>query len=158
MTTTISTAPEAKGRPQGISWNRLKKLAIALGALIVAFLLGYIPSSMSSRNALQQNADLKQRLRVADLGGKLAMASYEANRNNYANAAQFSGQFFSGLPGMINETKDYALKQKLQAMLGHKDEITSNPAQVDPALKEKLAQMYAEYFLAMQTTSKESEQ
>jgi hypothetical protein len=152
MTTTISTAPEAKGRPQGISWNRLKKLAIALGALIVAFLLGYIPSSMSSRNALQQNADLKQRLRVADLGGQLAMASYEAN------AAQFSGQFFSGLPGMINETKDYALKQKLQAMLGHKDEITSNPAQVDPALKEKLAQMYAEYFLAMQTTSKESEQ
>jgi hypothetical protein len=157
MTTTISAAPEAKAL-RGISWNLLKKLAIVFGALIVAFLLGYVPSSISSRGALRQNAELQHNLTVAELGGQLAMAGYEANRNNYANATQFSSQFFSGLPGIINDTKDNALKQKLQAMLGRKDEITSNPAQVDPALKDKLAQMYAEYFLAMQTTVKQSEQ
>ncbi len=157
MTTTISAAPEAKAL-QGISWNLLKKLAIVFGALIVAFLLGYIPSSISSRGALRQNAELQHKLTVAELGGQLAMASYEANRNNYANAEQFSSQFFSGLPGIINETKDYALKQKLQAMLGHKAEITSNPAQVDPALKERLAQIFADYFQVTQAAGKESEQ
>jgi hypothetical protein len=82
------------------------------------------------------------------------MASYEANRNNYANATEFSSRFFNGLPEIITDSKDQALRQKLQAMLLHRDEITSNPAQVDPTVKEKLAQMYAEYFQATQVNKK----
>jgi len=155
--TTITTTSAAAKAPQGISWSFLRKLAIGAGALALAFLLGYIPSSLSSSSAQQQNAELQRKLRVADLGGQLAMASYEANRNNYANATQFSSQFFNGLPAAIVDTKDDALKQKLQAMLGRKDEIASNPAQVDPTMKEKLTQMYAEYFKATQT-GKESGQ
>jgi hypothetical protein len=42
-------------------------------------------------------------------------------------------------------------------MLGRKDEIVSNPAQVDQTVKEKLTQMYAEYFKATQA-GKESGQ
>jgi hypothetical protein len=155
MTTTISTAPEAKRPPQGgISRNLLKKLAIGLAALIVAFLLGYIPSSISSRSALEQTADLQHKLTVAELGGYLAMASYEANRNNYANATQFSAQFFDGLPKVITDTKDATVKQQLQSMLARRAEIASNPAQVDPTVKEKLAALYADYFRISQSASK----
>jgi hypothetical protein len=154
--TTITTTSAAKA-PQGISWSFLRKLAIGAGALALAFLLGYIPSSLSSSSAQQQNVELQRKLRLADLGGQLAMASYEANRNNYANATQFSSQFFNGLPAAIADSKDEALKQKLQAMLGRKDEIASNPAQVDQTVKEKLTQMYAEYFRATQAV-KESGQ
>ena len=136
--------------PQDITWNPLKKLAVAAGVLIIAFLLGYVPSSLSSRSTQRQNAELENKLRVADLGNQLAMASYEANRNNYANATEFSSRFFKGLPEIITQSKDQPLRQKLQAMLLHRDEITSNPAQVDQAVKEKLAQMYAEYFQATQ--------
>jgi len=155
--TTITTASAERKAPQGISGSSLRKLAIGAGALVVAFLLGYIPSSISSSSAQQQNAELQRKLRVAELGGQLAMASYEANRNNYANATQFSIQFFNGLPAAIIDTRDEALKQKLQAMLARRDEIASNPAQVDQTLKEKLAQMYAEYIRATQA-SKESGQ
>jgi hypothetical protein len=87
--TANSTSSAATRAPQGITWNLLKKLAVGAGVLIIVFLLGYVPSSISSRSTQQQNAELEHKLRVADLGNQLAMASYEANRNNYANATEF---------------------------------------------------------------------
>ena len=154
MTANTTTASGATRAPQGITWNLLKKLAVGAGVLIVAFLLGYVPTSISSRSTQRQNAELEHKLRVADLGNQLAMASYEANRNNYANATEFSSRFFNGLPEIITDSKDQPLRQKLQTMLSHRDEITSNPAQVDQTVKEKLAQMYAEYFQATQASKK----
>lgn len=154
MTTNTNTESAGSRAPQGISWNLLKKLAVGAGVLIIAFLLGYVPTSISSRSTQRLNAELEHKLRIADLGNQLAMASYEANRNNYANATEFSSRFFNGLPEIITDSKDQALRQKLQAMLLHKEEITSNPAQVDQTVKEKLAQMYAEYFQAMQLNKK----
>ena len=45
---------ETKKR-SGINWSLLKKLAIAAGVLILAFLLGYVPSMISSRATEQKN-------------------------------------------------------------------------------------------------------
>ena len=140
------------GKRSGINWNHLKKLAIVAGIVILAFLLGYLPSMISSRATEQQKVELAHQLKASELSGQLAMASYEAGRNNYANAAQFSSQFFDGLREIIGESKDQALKQKLQVMLARRDEITANLAQADPAVKEKLAQMVAEYFQATQAS------
>jgi hypothetical protein len=131
----------------------LKKIGIAAGLLIVAFLLGYVPAAISSRTTSQQRAEMERRLKVAELGSQLAMASYEAGRNNYANATQFSGKFFDGLPEIISQTSDQGLKSKLQALLGRRDEITANLAQVDQSVKEKLAQLYADYFQATQAVN-----
>ena len=142
---------ETKKR-SGINWNLLKKLAIAAGILILAFLLGYVPSMISSRATEQKNVDLEHQLKAVELGSQLAMSSYEANRNNYANAAQFSSKFFDGLRETISETQEQALKQKLQVMLARRDEITANLAQADPSVKEKLAQMVADYFEATHTS------
>ena len=75
----------------------LKKVAIAAGLLIIAFLLGYAPAAINSRTTQQQNAELERKLKVAELGSQLAMAGYEAGRNNYANATQFSSRFFDGM-------------------------------------------------------------
>jgi hypothetical protein len=85
-------------------------------------------------------------LKLVDLHNRLGMTSYEANRNNYANAAQMSTDFFNGLKETMDITDDEPLKQKLQPMSKRRDEITTNLAQADPGVKEKLAQMYAEFF------------
>jgi len=82
------------------------------------------------------------------------MTSYEANRNNYANAAQFSSDFFNLLAEMIGNSRDEALKQKLQPLLARRDEITTNLAQADPSVKDKLAQMYAEVFQISESQQK----
>lgn len=146
----ISTEPQSTKASRRISGNLLKKLAIGAVALVAAFLIGYVPSAISSRAARQQNAELEHKLKAAELGSQLAMAGYEAGRNNYANATEFSSRFFSGLGEIINDNNDQSLKQKLQAMLARRDEITSDLAKADQAVREKLAQMYAEYFQAMQ--------
>jgi hypothetical protein len=79
------------------------------------------------------------------------MTSYEANRNNFASAAEMSTDFFNGLKETIDTTADAALKQKLQPISARRDEITTNLAQADPSVKEKLAQMYADLFLVTRT-------
>lgn len=123
-----------------------KKLVVGAGVLIFVFLLGFIPSCMSARNAQGRNTQLEHKLTLADLHIRFGMTSYEANRNNYASAAQPSTEFFNGLKETINTTGDEPLKQKLQAMSTRRDEITTNLAQADPGVKEKLAQMFADFF------------
>jgi hypothetical protein len=124
----------------------MKKVAVAAGILIAVFALGYIPSCVSARSAEERNVRLQQNLRLSDLQGHLGMASYEANRNNYASAAQQSTEFFNGLREIISNIDDATLKQSLEKVLARRDEITTNLAQADPAVKEKLAQAYADFF------------
>jgi len=132
----------------------LKKVGIAAAVLIAVFLLGYIPAQKSARRAQQQNVQLENSLRLAELRGQLGMASYEANRNNYASAAQFSTDFFNGLQTAVNNTDDQMLRQKLQSALERRDEIIANLAEANPAVKEKLSQMYADFFQITATQQK----
>lgn len=132
--------------PQHSGWTLPKKLAIGAGVALVAFLIGYVPSCVDARSVKEQNARLEQRAKLADLRAHMGMVSYEANRNNYANAAQFSTEFFNGLKEVIDTSKDAQLKQKLEALMARRDEITTNLAQADPAVKEKVSQMYADFF------------
>jgi len=122
-----------------------KKIAVQAAVLIAVFSLGYIPSCVSARDATERNTQLERRLKLLDLHNRLGMTSYEANRNNYASAAEVSSGFFNGLKEMIDTTEDEPLKQKLQPISTRRDEITTNLAQADPGVKEKLAQMYADF-------------
>ena len=128
-------------------WPMPQKIAVVAGVVILAFLLGYVPSCGSAR----QKAELERQVRLADLRDNIGMASYEVNRNNYATATEFAGIFFDNLQKMIGEARDEAFKQKLQPLLARRDEITTNLAQADPVVKEKLAQMYASVFEATKT-------
>lgn len=134
--------------------DSIGKMAIAAGALIAAFLIGYVPSCVSARNAEEEKARLQYQLKLAELRGRIGMTSYEANRNNYASAAQFSSEFFNLLAEIIGSSRDEALRQSLQPLLARRDEITTNLAQADPSVKDKLAQMYAEVFQIFQSQQK----
>ena len=127
-------------------WPMPQKIAVGAGVVILAFLLGYVPSCVRVGSAEQQKAQLEYRVKLADLRDKIGMASYEVNRNNYASATEFAGLFFDGLLNLTGESRDEAFKQKLQPLLARRDEITTNLAQADPVVKEKLAQIYASVF------------
>lgn len=134
-----------------IDWTPQKKILVAAAAIIAAFLLGYTPSCISARNAQARLTAIERRMKIADLLGQIGMASYEANRNNFANASQFSTDFFNGLMRLIEETADEETKKKLQTMLALRDEITTNLAQADQTVKPRLAQMYADFYQLTQT-------
>jgi hypothetical protein len=125
--------------------SRLKKLAIWAGVLIAVFLLGYVPPALNANRLRDENAQLQHQLRLAGMRVRLGMTSYEANRNNYTAAAEHSTAFFDGLRAAIPQTTDGALRAKLQAVLARRDEITATLTEANPGVKEKLAQMYAEF-------------
>lgn len=122
--------------------------------------MGYLPSRNQARHSQEEKTRLEQKLilteeklsltekklKLVELRGQLGLVSHEANRNNYGEAAQRSTEFFNGLQEAFNHTQDETLKQQLQPILTRCDEITANLAKPDPAVKEKLAQLYLDFF------------
>ena len=123
-----------------------KKTIFMLILLAAVFLLGYVPSWWKARSAETQRALLEDRLNLARLHSLLGMMSFEANRNNYHNAAEFSNRFFDSLKSVIDGTGDTELKEKLQSVGANRDNITAYLAKADPAVKDILAQMYADFY------------
>jgi hypothetical protein len=89
---------------------------------------------------------LEETLRIAGLRGAAGLMSYRVNQSNYGAAAKLSTGFFNGLRQTIDNTKDERLRENLRAMLLERDEIAVGLAQADSAVKEKLGQIYADFF------------
>lgn len=135
--------------------NFLILILVVIGAFILGWLLGYLPSQATVRQLQSQTAQLEQqlsvsqeRLRVAELRDLAGLMSYEANRHNYGTAATLATRFFNEVNEEIKRTTDEKLRQHLQSVLEQRDEITAALAQADPAVRERLAQIYAGFFQA----------
>lgn len=151
---------EDQATPTEAQSSRLKKLGLAIGVLLAVFLLGYVPSCQSARqvetqraqlqqqldSAATQRAQLEQQLRLARLHSQLGMLSFEVNRNNYTEAANYSTGFFNALRTYIDNSSAGAAREKLQTIAARRDEITAQLAKAEPAVKEKIAQMYADFY------------
>ncbi len=122
------------------------KLGIGAVVLLGAFLVGYVPASLSARAARAEQDRLTHQLALATLQVQLGMMSYEVNRDNYGLAAQLATPFFDGVRSAIADPPDQSMTQPLQAVLGRRDEITSDLAKADAGVKTKLADLYAEVF------------
>jgi hypothetical protein len=128
-----------------------KKLGIGALALLGAFLVGYVPASLSARAARAEQDRLTHELALATLQVQLARMSYEVSRDNYGLAAQLATRFFDGAPAVIAGAPDQAVTPPLQAALARRDEITSDLAQANPEVKDKIAELYAAVFRLTQT-------
>jgi hypothetical protein len=128
-----------------------KKLGIGALALLGAFLLGYVPASLSARAARAEQDRLTHKLALAALQVQLGMMSYEVNRDNYGLAAQLATPFFDGVRSEMAGPADQEVTQSLQAVLARRDEITSDLAKANAGVKAKIAELYADLFRLTQT-------
>ncbi len=126
--------------------SRARRAIFGLMLLVAVFLLGYVPSWWKARSAEAQRALLENQLSLTRLHSLLGMVSLEANRNNYHNAADYSNRFFNGLKKAIDNATRAELREKLEAVSANRDNITALLAKADPAVKEILAQMYADFY------------
>ncbi|HVT42948.1 MAG TPA: hypothetical protein VMT00_01010 [Thermoanaerobaculia bacterium] len=125
-----------------------RTLGIALLAIAIAFVAGYVPSSVGARKAARENDRLELELSLARLHGTLGMTSYEANRNNFATAAEWSTRFFEGLKSIQENPvlqQDPARLAAVRRISLRRDEITSELARPDPEVRTRLAELYAEF-------------
>jgi len=123
-----------------------KVVGIVALALAGAFLLGYVPGWFSARDAQAEQTRLAQKLELASLQVQLGMMSNEANRDNYGLAAALAKTFFDGVQSAVPHVAEQAVAQTLQTVLARRDEITSDLAKASPAVKGKIAQLYADLY------------
>src|SRR5688572_25923346 len=113
--------------------------------LLFAFGLGYVPKELKRRRAAETLRTTELDLRLANLHRLIGVASHEAQRNNFANAATAARTFFDGCRTVLHE---YPLKDQprtrnaLQAYAGSSDTILGQLTNADPTVKERLASLY----------------
>jgi hypothetical protein len=113
--------------------------------LAFAFGLGYVPKELERRDLADTLRQTQLDLRLATLHRQLGVASEEAQRNNFANAAAAARVFFDGCRTLVN---DYPLEDQprtrlaLQAYASSSDTILGQLANADPTVKERLASLY----------------
>lgn len=129
-----------------------RKLAIGALALLGAFLLAYVPASLSARAARVEQDRLTHQLSLATLQADLGMMSYEVNRDNYGLAARLATPFFDGVQSAAAAPANPAVTEWLQTVLGRRDEMTADLAQANPDAKAKIAELYAELFYLTRTS------
>ena len=110
-----------------------------------AFLGGFLPqwwTARALRSALRQT---EVRLRLLEAHEQLGLASHEAQRSNFASAAEASARFFEQC-ATLARSGDFANEPRTQvALTGYaqqRDEVMSQLASADPTVRERLASLY----------------
>lgn len=125
--------------------QRFKTIIVTVIFLAIAFGAGYIPKEMDNRDLARELATTKLDLRLADLHRLLGVASQEAQRNNYANAAAAARAFFDGCRSVTTE-HDFEGQPRtqlaLRAYATNADVVLGELALGNPAVKDRLASLY----------------
>ncbi|HVG24919.1 MAG TPA: hypothetical protein VND45_12240, partial [Thermoanaerobaculia bacterium] len=84
-------------------------------------------------------------LRLTTLHRELGVASHEAQRNNFASAADSASRFFDDCAKLANSepfTGEERTRIALLGYAGQRDEVMALLSAGDPAARERLASMY----------------
>jgi uncharacterized protein HemX len=134
-----AATPPARRRGSG------GRILLVLFLLAAAFAGGYVPQWLQLRNVRAELTTADLQLRLANAHRRLATASHEAQRNNYASAAQSAGQFFDECATLARTEEFTAEPRTRVALLGYveqRDPVMAMLAAADPASREHLANLY----------------
>ena len=122
--------------------HRIRSFIIHVDVLFLAFLLGFIPMWLKSRNAQRQ-------LSLARIANSLAFAAIDARRGDYETARQAASDFFTFLRTEFDREVDSALSRaemaSLQPLLTRRDEIITLLARGDATSADLLSDLYVSY-------------
>jgi len=123
--------------------------AIRLAALLAAFLLGFVPMWLSSRNITANLEQTTRDLRRSRLQNTLSSAVINARRAEYETARQNASSFFTEVRNEIDkeETNVFstAEKARITGLLSTRDEIITLLSRNDPAAADRLSDLYIGY-------------
>lgn len=125
-----------------------KRIAIFVGALVLAFLLGLIPMWMSEREAVKQRDAAQTNLRLSRTENRLAAAAIDARRGEYEQARLSASDFYTDLRAEVERSEsafNADQRRALQPILAQRDEVITLLARNDPAGADRLMDLYAAY-------------
>src|SRR5262245_59610546 len=108
------------------------RLILWLVLLIGAFLVGYVPEYLKTRDLRSQLENprkmidaLKLQLQLGELRDLASLMLVEASRENYGLARDYTGQYYSRLNEVIESVQDQAMKKSLQELASTRDSVTA---------------------------------
>jgi hypothetical protein len=120
-------------------------ILLTLVLIAIAFGAGYVPKWLEVRRLQSTLKSTTFDLRLANLHRQLGVASHEAQRNNYANAANAAQTFFDGCRALAREdafSDQPRTREAISAYAGYADDIIPRLISGDPMVREKLAGLY----------------
>ena len=134
-----------------------KTIGIVGGVLIVAaFLLGFVPQYLKSRNLEKQLNSTRQelasqgvKLQGDDLDLLIGYVYLQTNLKNYGLAGEYSTRFFDRVRAMEVQVSDPNRQKFLQAALSKRDAVIGALAKGDPSTAATVQQLFQS---ALETT------
>jgi hypothetical protein len=125
-----------------------RTIGLAAAGLLIAFLLGFVPTYAAKRHAQHELEAARLELRLSRLQGRLGAAMAESLRSNYERARQLMAGYFSDLQGAVGQVENPAEKQALNAILAQRDEMITLLSRAQPESTQRLMLLYTQMFAA----------
>lgn len=149
--------PSVEERPSPQS-SFLRRWAIYLAALLIAFLLGLVPMWLSNRSLNGELTQTRRELRRTQIQNTLSAAAISARRGDYEPSRQAASSFYSEIQAELDNANSDTLtaqeKTQLPALMSNRDDVITLLSRGDPAAAEKLSDTYTA-FRAIMTPPKQ---
>ncbi|MEP6922318.1 MAG: hypothetical protein ABI967_14420 [bacterium] len=131
------------------STSLIRQVGIYAAVVLVAFLLGFVPMWLKTRQCASSLAEAERQLNLTRMQNSLASAAVDARRGDYEPARQAASQFFNALRAEADKGEASALTQAqrggLQPIFAGRDEIITFLARGDPAAADRLSDLYVSF-------------
>ena len=129
-----------------IPWRRVALYATIAGGF---FLLGFVPTSLKTTDAIEQRDAAQRGVRLAQLHNTLATAVINVQRGQFEPARQLTSDFYTNLRRQIDSDSGSLFtasqREALTMLLSERDELVTLLARSDPSAIERLFKVYATY-------------
>ncbi|RPI56615.1 MAG: hypothetical protein EHM56_04370 [Chloroflexi bacterium] len=129
--------------------HRIRGFSLYTGRLLVAFLLGFVPMWLKSRERSSSLSEAERQLSLVRMENRLISAAIDARRRDYETARLAASDFFTFLRAETSKGVDSALSQAqiagLEPVVAQRDEIITLLARGDAASADLLSDLYGSY-------------
>ena len=144
---------------QPLKAARLQRLGVYATVIFFAFLVGFVPMWLRTSTLANERDAAQQAARLTQLENTLASAAIYARRGDYEPAREAASTFYTNLQAELDRSQPvFAASQRdmLQPLLVQRDQTITLLARADPAVAERLADVYLSYRRAMGTLASHS--
>jgi hypothetical protein len=128
-----------------------KTMVIVAGSLVVvAFLLGFFPQYLKSRNLENQLDSIRPKLQADDVDLLVGYIYLQTNLKNYGLASQYSTTFFDRARATAGQASDANRQKFLQLAFSKQDSVVSALAKGDPGSEADVQELFQS---ALETTA-----
>ena len=129
--------------------HRIRRFILYVARLLLAFLLGFVPMWLKSRECSSSLSEAERQSSLARMQNLLGSAAIVARRGDYETARQAASDFFTFLRAETSKGVDSALSQAqkdgAQPLLAQRDQIITLLARGEAASADLLSDVYVAY-------------